>query len=520
MAKKKAMPRLRVKARIATKVMERDLKSKAKMLIDDPELIFPECAEDCGSCNFKKTRARIERILKYKDDPAKLARFARHGDKLARAYAATIGLVHEEKTPYLASSTYPEGTITYALRGKTPKEKLIGVQNFDSPRWRVLSVLDLVHKKGQHFYSFGDEFVCTGRYSRPPQGYVKFAAESVGATKLEGDAYLCPHNPRSENHIEFNWTSAGKKVLLCDQCNGRLKNTLSKLAEGMAVPNVLSEFEISIVRPLKPVGDAKSCDDLLRGPIDKELLEKYAAGQLGNRDLVEQHMKAVLESAKKTSRRAFVKGDRCFGDDMDAFIGEIASDEVERKALRGLLEKVESPVILESGASVNDLLSEFWSEHGKDALSALVSEEKVERLYKDDDESSKSPLRIIRQAVKEAEHEAVSSNIPSYTCLSQYGELADSATRAYKTGGNSTAVAVLDADKSNDHRTRSIAYGFYLALGVTSKSWKYTDEEREYGKHLQEFAKKLLESESADEHHKAFENLLREAGCSDEIKRA
>ncbi len=242
MAKKKGLPRLRVKARIASKVMEKDLLAKAKLLMDDPQIILPECAEDCGSCPFRKTRSRMEKISKFKDNPNKLAKLAKSGDKLARAYAATIALAHENKTPYLATATYPAGTITYALRGKTPREKLIGVQNFDSPKWRVLSVLDLVNKKGLHFYSYGDDFICTGRFSRPPQEYVKLAAESVGAGKLEGDTYVCPHNPALTDHMEFDWVSAGKRILLCDQCTARIKNTLSKLAEGLAVPNVLSDF--------------------------------------------------------------------------------------------------------------------------------------------------------------------------------------------------------------------------------------------------------------------------------------
>ena len=520
MPRKKGIPRLRVKARITTKVMEKDLKAKAKMLVDDPELILPDCAEDCGSCPFKKVRVRIEKIAKYKDDPVKLAKFARRGDKLARAYAATIGLVHEAKTPYLASATYPGGTITYALRGKTTKEKLIGVQNFDSPKWRVLSVLDLVNKKGLHFYSFGDEFVCTGKYSRPPEEYVKLASEAVGAVRLEGDTYSCPHNPKSADHIEFDWVSAGKKILLCDQCNGKLKNTLSKLGEGMAVPNVLSEFEISVERPLKGAGGQADCDDLLSKPIEKELLDKYAAGQIGNKELVDQHMQEVLASLKKSTKKVFVRGDRYYGGNLDAFVDDMTTEDIERRALSALLAKVENPVIVETGDSVNDLLSEHWSEHGKEALKAVAPEEIAERLFKDNHESSESPLKVIRQAVKSAEHEAVSSQIPKYSCMSLYGEFADRVARAYKTGGSTAALAVLDGDKSNDHRTRSIAHGFYLALDISTKSWKYTDEEKEYGKHLKEFAKRLLESESSDEHHAAFERLLREAGCSEELKRA
>src|SRR4030065_1754161 len=119
--RKKRLPRLRLKARIAPKVMEKDLREKAKLLMDDPDLILPDCAEDCGSCPFKKTRARIEKIQRYKDDPVKLAKFARGGDKLARAYAATIRLAHEEKTPSLTTGAYPAGTVAYAPRGKTAK---------------------------------------------------------------------------------------------------------------------------------------------------------------------------------------------------------------------------------------------------------------------------------------------------------------------------------------------------------------------------------------------------------------
>jgi hypothetical protein len=519
MSKKKEMPRLKIKARIASKVMEKDLIAKAKMLMEDSELILPECAEDCGSCPFRKTRARLEKIARYKDDPNKLAKFAKSGDKLARAYAATIALAHENKTPYLATATYPAGTITYALRGKTPREKLIGVQNFDSSKWRVLSVLDLVNKKGLHFYSYGDNFVCTGRYSRPPQEYVTLAAESVGAGKLDGDTYSCPHNPASIDYMKFDWVSAGKKVLICDQCTAKLKNTLRKLAEGMAVPNVLSEFDISIVRPLENAAGEGDCGDMLNKPISEESLEKYSSGQLNNKDLIEQHMASVHESLSDVKKRIYVKGDKCFGSDMDAFVNEMSADEVERKAIKGILSKVEHPVVVDHGDSVNKLLSEYWSLHGKDALKAVVSEELADKFTKDDDESRTSPLKVIRNALKVAEHDAVVSQIPKYTKMSAYGAFADKVARAFKTSGQSAALSALDAEKSNDHRIRSMTHAFYLALGVTSQSWKFTDEEREYGKHLQPFAKRLLESSETEDHHAAFTTFLREAGSSEDVKR-
>ena len=79
--KRKGIPRLKLKARITSKVMEKDLKAKAKMLMDDPELILPDCAADCGSCPFKKTKKALERISRFKDDPVKLAKLSRRGDR-------------------------------------------------------------------------------------------------------------------------------------------------------------------------------------------------------------------------------------------------------------------------------------------------------------------------------------------------------------------------------------------------------------------------------------------------------
>lgn len=518
MAKKKQQPRLKIRGRITSKVMEKDLLSKAKMLMDDPEIILPECAAECGSCPFRKTRRRLETISRFRDDPAKLAKLARRGDKLARAYAATIGLVHEEKTPYLATGTYPGGTVTYAARGKTDKEKLIGVQNFDSPKWRVMSVLDLVRKKGLHFYSYGEHFVCTGRTAAPPDEYVRLAAEKVGATKHAGDAYSCPHSPEGEDHIEFDWVTSGKRILLCDQCAAKAKNSLSKLAEGMAVPGALNEFEISVVRKLRDMSGKGACADAMNQAIDPKLLEEYSEGKLGDKDLIQRHLTEAREHLEGQEKRLFIRGDRCFGDDQEAFVNDMTSDAVEQKALAALLKDIDHPIVVDEGESVNDLMSTYWFEHGKRVLEEFVSADIAAGYFKEN-EKADAPLKVIRRAIKEAEHHEISTRIPRYSGLSQYGMFVDSVLRAYKTGGTNAAVAVIDGENSIDHRIRSIAHAFYLALGVTSKSWKFTEEEKQFGSALTAAAKKLLESEGPEEHHEAFATFLKLAGSTEELTR-
>ena len=512
--------RFKVNARKASKVREKDLLDKAKALMKDPELFLPKCAGECMACPFERTKTQLAKISKFKDDPGKLAKFSKKGDRLARAYAATIGLVHEDKAPYLASAQYPTGSVMFALRGKTGREKLIGVQNYDSAKWRVLAVLDLVKKRGLHFYSYGDVFVCTEKKPGPPVEYVRLAAESVGATKHEGNIVKCPHDPEQTNHLEFDWLSTGKRILICDSCAGRTKNSLSKLAEGMAVPDVLDDFDIKIKRPLKMVGGSGDCDGILDRPVDRDLLRRYSAGELGDKEFVEKHLDDVLTEIRAETKTTYIRGDKCFGDDLDAFIGDMTMDELEARALKGLLSGVTHPVFVEAGESVNKLMSTHWSAHGMDALKAVVPEETAKKYFDESDSgATASPLKTIRQASKSAESEVVEAQIPTYAGLSDIGAFVDGVVRAYKTGGQREAIAVLDADKSNDHRMRSISHSFYLSLESEAKSWKFRKEELDFGNHLQKFARELLESDGPEEHHRTFVEFMKQAGTSDELRR-
>ncbi|HUV61283.1 MAG TPA: hypothetical protein VMW71_03845 [Thermoplasmata archaeon] len=511
--------KFKVNARITSKVREKDLLAKAEALKDNYELILPTCDQKCRACPFVRTRMHLERVSRFKDDPDKLAKLSRKGDKLARAYAATVGLAHDKKAPYLASAKYPRGTAMFALRGKTSREKLISVQNYDSPQWRVLGVLDLVKRGRLHFYSFGDSFICTGREPKPPEEYIRSAAQSVGANRGDGDRLCCPHDPASSQHIEYRWTGSDISVLLCDQCAMKAKNVLSKLAEGMAVPEVLDSIAISVVRPLRiAVGDDK-CPNLLNKSVDRELLDDYSSGKIGDKELVEKHMETVKSGLRDRTDKVFVRGDRCFGSDIGAFIKDLTDDDIEVKALEGLLSGVEHPVVVESGDTVNKLLSVYWKAHGLDSLKAVVSADLADKYFDDGDEAAASPLKAIRRAAKKADQEAASSKIPRYKALSTYGTLVDGIARAYKTGGHSSVSAALEVESSADHRTRSIAYAFDLALGITTREWKFTKEEKEFGKHLKKYASKLLDSSEPDSHHAAFVAFMREAGATEEVTR-
>jgi hypothetical protein len=215
--------RIRTGARTASKVQEKDLIRKAKRLKKDPDLILPKCVNH-SRCYFDIIRKQVRRIQTFADNEQMLKKFSGKGDLLARAYAATLLLAIEGKAPYLAPFKSPFGTVPFAFRGKTKKEKLVAVQYFDEPKWAIMGVLDIVRKKKLHVYSTKDGMVCTGRLPEPPKEFVKRTIGELSPNlKVKNKVYTCPHldsdtikdsEQKGVPYLEVTWNSADTTIAI------------------------------------------------------------------------------------------------------------------------------------------------------------------------------------------------------------------------------------------------------------------------------------------------------------------
>lgn len=127
-------------AHSSSKSRERDLLKLSKRIAKNPLMILPKCTPECEKDPFIKIRKQLERIKDAAEDEDLLKKLSTKGDPLARAVAGTILLKHAGKIPMLASYRTPWGETSFAIRGKTPREKLVGVQNIDHPLWRMFAV--------------------------------------------------------------------------------------------------------------------------------------------------------------------------------------------------------------------------------------------------------------------------------------------------------------------------------------------------------------------------------------------
>lgn len=519
--------RIRTGARTASKVQEKEMISKAKKIRKNPGLVIPKCEHE-GKCPLDRVRRQVARAQSVADDEKRLSRFAKSGDQLARAYAATLLLAVSEKAPYLAVLRTPYGEIAYAIRGSVKKEKLVGVQNYDKTKWRLLSVLDLATKKGLHIYSTKKGLVCKGHEAAPPDYFVK---EMIFALKYDltrdGDIYACEHISRKDvadksastnPYILISWESADKKIAVCQRCASKKSSIITTINQNMAVPKPEHEFEIDVITPLKCIKECGECEVKKHILVEDDVKEAYIIGNISDSKLIRKHVESFEESLKEGEEKIFVLDGNCYGTNLEAFVDALNPTELEGRALRIILEEVKEPVVV-SKATPNKVLSLYWEEYGKEALNAILGDEKTaDKLFSKGDMSKSSPSHVLKDASVLTKERDIISALPDYTFLPPIAKFADGIARIYMTQGKDDALRAIERYKGGDTRIKSVAYSFLLALDQgASKKWQYTKTEIDFANFLREPALKLLKSEPGN-YHDNLQGLLSATGSTKKLQ--
>lgn len=518
--------KIRTGARTASKVQEKELVSKAKKILKNPDLIIPRCEHE-GRCVFDKIRRQIQRVQSLAGDEKRLTKLAKSGDQLARAYAATLLLAHSEKAPYLAVFRTPFGEIAYAMRGKVKKEKLIGVQNYDKPKWKLLSVLDLSTKKGLHIYSSKRGMICMGKEAAPPEYFVKEMVDTLKyQLKKEGNVFTCEHVSSKEveqrksndnSYILVLWKSAGINIVVCGRCASKKNNVVASIIQNMAVPKPEEDFDVDIVTAIKCKVDCEQCKIEKHLDVKGELQTAYFTGSISDRELLEKHFSDYEEFLKGGDKKVLILDEECYGNDMDEFIKKLSPTVEERTALKTILQGIETPVVV-SKATPNKVLSMYWDEHGIEALKAIVGdEETAKRLYDKADNSKSSPSQILKEASIHTKERDIISALPNYRNLPEIAKFADNIARIFMTQGKEDSLRAIEHYKGGDTRIKSVAYAFLLALDQgAQKKWQYSKTEIDFAQFLRDPALKLLKSKPQD-YHENLQNLLSATGSTKKL---
>jgi len=488
--------------RVATKVQEKEIKEMALQLKKNPLMVLPECQGECRKCHFKGLKARIEKI---KDaDEKKLAKYA-SGKDLSAAVAGTI-LLSDSKISYLAAKNIGGTTYVYAKKGKARDEKLLAIQNFRDPHIRMLGIMDIASKKKLYVYSVQNKIICKGSDATPPDEFVQFVMK-----KLELENGMCKHMLKGERtHIKIKWIPAGMEIKICEECASR--NTIMEMTKYFYSPNIEDDFSAEVE------GEFVSCNEkcdkcFIREALENEMDDSYyIQGKIDDEKFIENWYKKVQWNIEKLHEGIFILDGTCYGKNIEAVIQKLKPNKWEEVALRHILKKIERPLIMENATS-NKIISKYWNEYGKEIIKTIAGDS----WEKFADEKS-MPSEILEKIYMETEKKKILKNLPSYKNLPSLAEFADRIARAYRVGGYREAMREIHGEEM-DVKKKAIAYAFLLAFNkAEGEEWKYSDMEKDFGRHLMKYASELIEKKG-EEYGKALQEMLTMTGSTKKIER-
>jgi len=516
--------------RTPAKSMERELVHRAEQLAKDPARALPTIVPPCTKDPFAKVLKKMQGVSKFAGDEKRLEKLAGRGDPIVRAYAGTLMLAAAGKAPYLAHLKLPQAEVFYAVRGKVAKEKLVGMQWFDHPVYRLLLFLDLAVKRPYyHFYSTKDQLYCSCKEPRPPADYVAFAMQQPKANlnKVSEGLWTCPHVDPEDlkaaravagTYLRVKWVSGKQLIGLCRRCaRSSHHSTLVAISSHMAVPKLEDDFDVGVLHRLEGSEDCPLWDTLSKLPLEKDDLDDYIKGKIDDSGIIERHLGKVDDALRDHKGPHFILEDRSYCDDASAFVTALNPSDEERLALEAVLPDLDHPLILER-ATPAKVLAELWEDHGEEMLGAVVGgdEELMERYLHHPDVQS-SPSLVLKRALVDHRKRTIIDRLPKYGKLPIVARFADKVARAYRTEGAEGALRTVEKERGSEKRIKPVAYAFLMTLGKeASKKWQYDMTEIDFAAFLQDKARDLLEAKPED-YHDALQALLSATGSTERI---
>ena len=154
------------------------LRRNLDRLLEHPERALPELT---GSVRrgwrrdpIERTMKEIDQVVQRRSDTAWLKKrmLARRGDHIAKALAGSFHAAHDAEISTVGkyqNSAFGSGS--YIRRGDGKQAYLASLQNHNNVTLRMLAWEEHA-RRGLHFFSWSNGFVCTGRDTTPPEGWL------------------------------------------------------------------------------------------------------------------------------------------------------------------------------------------------------------------------------------------------------------------------------------------------------------------------------------------------------------
>ncbi len=496
----------------ASREIQKRLEKTLDLLLDDPEAFMPEIIGNLGKVSFFGPKDPMAMTLKEvgivsskRNDVRWLKKrmSKRSGGDVARSLAGSLAAASEEDLSTVSvfkSEVY--GNASYLKRGSGRPGHLVGIQNFNHPKLRLL-VWDDHAKAGQYFFSWDGGFVFTGFEPNPPPEWVNWTLDNT-SVELQGEdckwsTGLDEGTVRNDSITKEGWLrlkfSDGTKVGLSQSALAKTDEPMARsIAVSMMPPNKLGEVceATWMWRPEGwPEGDALPQEGQER--LD-EILQTWLKMSLEDGALTRACRASILNSIS----HGYVVGTNWFSpDDREGFLNHMSGTNDERRSLACILDTltggihvrtdgvvldVEEKVVRLEDSSCHPVLVSLWPDHGMSILEKIfgVTGDDAKSIH---DRQSKRKqgfgafLRELNDSLRTAKKldrlPWDSSDLPSPLSF------ADSLVRKAADEGLASTVSMARKGKGLDS---SMGWAWLVVHEKTeSDSWRFDEESRDKG---------------------------------------
>ncbi|MGA1821771.1 MAG: hypothetical protein ACMUIG_04530 [Thermoplasmatota archaeon] len=532
--------KVRTSARTASKGLEKELKRKAKRLAQDPTLVLPKCTVDVPY--FTKIERKLREVQKAKDSKSQLDRLSKKGDNLVRAYAATLLLLHEDKITYLAVFRSPFGDVGYALRGSTKKEKLVGVQNYDDPRLKLMAYLEEVKKKKLFMFVTDNEVICTGTDPTPPKEVLDQLPKRLGKNmKKTGKIIHTPDlkpkivekgEPSDEPYISIKWVPAD--IIMArslTQASQNKDNTYATCASYMATSKISQFFEVeAVIRPKCDNGSKCPCNPPTKEEVKLSFLDRlgkvkkptntdeYMEGKMMDHRLIEKEREDYEIRLNDVGETVYIIENICLGSDKKKLIKYLKPAGEEEKVLKIFLDLKKGPIIAPD-PSVNRIMAPSWKEVGEELLKEVLPDKKIAgQVYKDFPVPRFQPMTVVQEGKFLLEEKRVRKHLPKLKDPPPMIEFAYECAVAYLVRGRDGASKILKNYPGDEIKLKAAKFAFVKHLDLEKTSgWSYTTHEMGYAQGMDVIVGRII-TEDKEQFREGLKELWKATGSTKDLK--
>jgi len=530
----------------ASSSVQKKLGRNLQELLENPHVAIPAITGPTSRGMLRRDKMKacmkeVEMVVRKRENRKWLKKrmAQKGGDMVARALAGSLMAAHEDEINTVAIFKHPVyGMASYVRRGTARPNQLVALQMHSNPILRLLAWEELA-RSGYYFFSWDDEFVCTGMTPETPLEWLNSCLKnsSLRFDEPEGDGAGTWTAGEGEQSVILNFDCGVEVRIGLDTLKTSKVPFLQSIVLSMSPPHLIDIAEVEV--GYRPDG----------WPEDKEVSED-AKDAMGS--VVEHWLRLEMEDSELTGRLHDAFAEECddglmigrrwySSDDRDSFLNDLQGGALEKDAISAVLDVIEGGIRVDAGGeghwlssdlirmedgSTHTLLNAVWGKHGMDVLENLfdLTGEAAEDAFDKQLSRGKAFGSFLRRVDEQQSGARLLRRFPwEEDALPAPLDFADSLVKKARADGLGTTTGM--ARKAKGDSNLAMGWAWLSSHGKgEGEAWHFDPDIRDWGgdwvpslEVLWAASEAVAESGDTEAYVEAMENLRKATGTMQEL---